>query len=140
MHFVWYKYSYPEHKYTCLGSAVDCGKFNPHPNNYYICDNCSKRRWFESKIISFKSNDITRAEAQQRLNLKDPLNIHAEVKKQHKEFTKRGGTIALVTQATQTPTILWNEKRTLIRGLQWPAIYPAPKPSTTTQPPFLGSA
>ena len=120
MHFAWYKYTYPTEKYKCFGTEADCSNANPHPNNYYICDNCSKRQWFESKITSFRSNDITRAEAQQRLKLQDPPSIHREVVKLQKEFTKRGGKILLITQPEESPTILWNTKKTLVRGLKWP--------------------
>lgn len=136
MHFNWYKYTYPSHKYKCFGTAVDCSTASPHVNNYFVCDHCNKRRWFESKITSFNSNDITRAEAQQRLKLRDPLKTHKEVVKQQKEFSSRGGLVTLITSPSQLPTVLWNKDKTLIRGLQWPAIFPQLPQSTATPTPY----
>lgn len=58
---MWYKYSFPA--LACQGIDADCSRATDCANNYFVCDNCCRQQWFESKIITFKSDAVTRAEA-----------------------------------------------------------------------------
>jgi len=114
----WHYYSFPTHKYTCAGSA-DCGSVNPH-NNFYRCAKCIQTQWFLSKIQTFKTDDIVRAEACNRLKLSAPVKVHREMRKAHTEFCKRGGNIKVLGNAIDLPHILWNKTHTLIKSVAFP--------------------
>jgi len=76
-------------------------------------------KWFVSKIMTFKSDAITRAESQRRLNATFEIPIHRELKKQQKEFCKRGGTIKLIFIELEQPTICWDKSGKTITSVKW---------------------
>jgi len=114
---LWYKYTLPN--LLCLGLDVDCKRASNCSTNYYLCDHCRQRQWFVSKIMTFKSDAITRAESQRRLNATFEIPIHRELKKQQKEFCKRGGTIKLIFIELEQPTICWDKSGKTITSVKW---------------------
>jgi len=113
---MWYKYSFPA--LACQGIDADCSRASDCSNNYFVCDNCCRQQWFESKIITFKSDAVTRAEAQRRLKFKEELPLHKELKKQQKEFCNRGGIIKPILLESEQPTICWDQSGKTIRAVR----------------------
>lgn len=104
-------YSYNKSKYPCLGE--DCKNVpGSHKNNYFLCKSCTTVKWFENYIMYFRLDDVGRADAQERLSLKEAIPIHREVKKLHKEFKKRGGQIHLLGNPKDLPKLTWNTGKT----------------------------
>lgn len=98
-----HSYTYNAESYACLKEADDCKNvIGAHPNNYYACGPCQAKSNLESMIMTLKSDDAQRYEAQQRLKSGDPLPLHKEVKKLHKKFLEKGGSIKII----KVPTII----------------------------------
>jgi hypothetical protein len=94
-----------------------------HPNNYWRCAGCCMVQWFESKIITLRGDDIQRACAAARMATTEPLKVHTEMRKVHKEFTDRGGQIHVLAVPRDLPTI------TLLTATNCTVTYPAHLPT-----------
>ena len=64
----------------------------------------------------FGADDITRAEAKQRIKSRDPLPVHREMQKIHKEFKQKGGAIHVLGDL---PEIIWNNAHTIIKTVNY---------------------
>jgi hypothetical protein len=78
--------------------------------------------WFKSKIITFQGDDKERACAMVRLGVKEPLQVHREMKKVFKAFRARGGQIHVLALPKDLPTILQLNARTC--SVAYPAHLP----------------
>ena len=117
----WHQYCYPAHKFGCCGAAADCAAApGASSTNYALCAPCTNKQWFNSKIKSFASDDITRAEAMKRFGSKDPLPVHSEMLKVHATFRSRGGIIRVLGHPDDLPTVTWTASGQFIRGVVYP--------------------
>lgn len=117
----WHHSCYAADRFVCLGVVDDCcNSPGSRPTNYYACKPCNNKAWFESKITTFMSEDVTRAESQQRLNSPDPLPVHSGTLKLFKEFRKRGGVIRVLGRPEDMPNVTWCESKRVIKSAVWP--------------------
>lgn len=101
----WHHYCYNASRFPC--EMGECMRADTHPNNYYLCKACCNRAWFDSKIYTFKLDDLQRQCAQKRMKLTEPLEVHTEMRKKvWKEFRKRGGQIHVLAVRKDLPTIV----------------------------------
>jgi hypothetical protein len=99
----WHWHGYPKEKFPCIGGP--CMMVDKHPNNYWRCGPCCMVQWFESKITTLRGDDLQRASAKVRLGVSDPLQVHTEMLKVHKDFKARGGQIHVLAVPRDLPTI-----------------------------------
>lgn len=114
----WHRYTYSPAAYPCLGGEDDCGADGSpghRRTNYYRCKHCRKKQFFDSKIATFRSDDIARCEAAKRMGHRTPLAVCNAMKGVWKEFMREGGTIAALTKPEDQPRILWDGA--FIRGV-----------------------
>jgi len=76
-----------------------------------------QRQWFESKIATFKADDIVRAEARRRIGMTSPLAVHTEMRKVHKQFIARGGQIRILDKRNEMPVVSWSASGKFIVGV-----------------------
>lgn len=117
----WHHYCYPGHKFPCGGADAGCSVApGAAATNYYFCKQCMQRQWFASKIASFNTDDITRAEAMHRFGNGDPLPVHSEMVKVHKKFRARGGIVRVLGHPRDLPKVTWTTSGRFIRGVVYP--------------------
>ena len=117
----WHHYCYPAYKFPCGGADAGCSNApSAATTNYFLCKQCMQRQWFASKIASFNTDDITRAEAMRRFGNGDPLPVHSEIVKVHKKFRARGGVIRVLGHPRDLPTVTWSASNCFVRGVTYP--------------------
>ena len=73
-----------------------------------------------SKITSFNTDDIVRAESQRRIKAVEPLKVHTKMREVHEEFRARGGIIRILGNPSDLPSVLWTDCGRYIRGAHYP--------------------
>lgn len=117
----WHHYCYPADKYECQGIDDDCANTaGCRLTNYYRCKPCTNRQWFMSKIRTFNTDDIARAEAQRRIKAAEPLKVHSKMREVHVKFRKRGGIIRILGNPRDLPAVTWTDTSSIIRRVVYP--------------------